>query len=345
MRATHLFRDDDELPSDRFDIQSLEKNKAYAQQMSADVAAGMRSFYQSMRIGVPDMDKAVTFWTKGCGALVLDTKLVNGVNVTRIGFGPQSIRRDDGAKFALEMVEGPSTRCEPQPASALRSSSLPSKATRSSFGALAHMPARITFTRARSPCPRSFETGGVLQYVQLAIPIFRLSQVMKNGGDIQSAYGWTQLTAPGGLPLRVHIDESRRDPFEFVALRTSSLKSSVAHYESLGLRKVDEKSGRKVELSINKNTIFENSDAYEPDREVGSILMSYGDKKAETGVLLLPPLKGAKLITGSNGAAADPMPPVMSFVGAPALDRPGPDGVLSVFTPIEEFEASLVKTA
>jgi len=69
----------------------------------------------------------------------------------------------------------------------------------------------------------------VLQYVQLAIPIFRLSQVMKNGGDIQSAYGWTQLTAPGGLPLRVHIDESRRDPFEFVALRTSSLKSSVAH--------------------------------------------------------------------------------------------------------------------
>jgi hypothetical protein len=208
------------------------------------------------------------------------------------------------------------------------------------------MPARITFTRARSPCPRSFETGGVLQYVQLAIPIFRLSQVMKNGGDIQSAYGWTQLTAPGGLPLRVHIDESRRDPFEFVALRTSSLKSSVAHYESLGLRKVDEKSGRKVELSINKNTIFENSDAYEPDREVGSILMSYGDKKAETGVLLLPPLKGAKLITGSNGAAADPMPPVMSFVGAPALvDRPGPDGVLSVFTPIEEFEASLLKTA
>ena len=115
MRATHLFRDDDELPSDRFDIQSLEKNKAYAQQMSADVAAGMRSFYQSMRIGVPDMDKAVTFWTKGCGALVLDTKLVNGVNVTRIGFGPQSFRRDDGAKFALEMVEGPSTRCEPQP--------------------------------------------------------------------------------------------------------------------------------------------------------------------------------------------------------------------------------------
>ena len=332
MRATHLFRDDDELPSDRFDIQSLEKNKAYVQQMSADVAAGIRSFYQGMRIGVPDMEKAVTFWTKGCGALVLDTKLVNGVNVTRIGFGPQSFRRDDGAKFALEMVEGPSTRCEPQP--------LDRRAFRAEQLSHPHMPACIAFT-PRSPCPRSFETGGVLQYVQLAIPIFRLSQVMKNGGDIQSSYGWTQLTAPGGLPLRVHIDESRRDPFEFVALRTSSLKSSVAHYESLGLRKVDEKSGRKVELSINKNTIFENSDAYEPDREVGSILMSYGDKKAETGVLLLPPLKGAKLIAGSNGAAADPMPPVMSFVGAPDLvERPGPDlgpdGVLSVFTPIED---------
>ena len=63
-------------------------------------------------------------------------------------------------------------------------------------------------------------------FFQLAIPVFRISQVMAFGGEIESAYGWTSLTAPGGLPLRVSIEETRRDPFEFIALRTSDLQSA-----------------------------------------------------------------------------------------------------------------------
>ena len=60
------------------------------------------------------------------------------------------------------------------------------------------------------------------------MPIFRMSQVMRFGGEIISAYGWTELVAPGGIPLRVSIDESRRDPFEFVALRTTSMDKARA---------------------------------------------------------------------------------------------------------------------
>jgi len=275
-----------------FDVAALERNKAFATQLSKDVAAGRQSFYQALRVGVPNMQEAVTFWTRGCGALVLDTRLVGGANVTRVGFGPQSFGQDDGAKFALELVEGASS---------------------------------------------SYEADGPLQYVQLAIPVFRLSQVMQYGGEITSAYGWTAVNAPGGLPLRVHIDNERRDPFEFVALRASNLKSAVAHYEELGFVKVDEKTNmRKLEFSINKNTIFENADATEVDREVGSILMGTGDKATNTGVLLLPPDKKK-----TRAAAADPMPPVMRFVGGTALaERPGPDGVVSIFEPPADFEAA-----
>ena len=42
----------------------------------------------------------------GAGALVLSTGLdATGANVTRIGYGSQSLMKEDGAKFALELVE------------------------------------------------------------------------------------------------------------------------------------------------------------------------------------------------------------------------------------------------
>ena len=58
-----------------------------------------------------------------------------------------------------------------------------------------------------------------LQYLQLALPVFRISQAMAYGGNIESAYGVDLVTAPGGLPLRVRIEDTRRDPFESGAYR------------------------------------------------------------------------------------------------------------------------------
>ena len=42
-------------------------------------------------------------------------------------------------------------------------------------------------------------------------------------------------------------------------------------------------------MNINSNTIFKDGDATEPEREVGSTLMSYGDPRLGASVLLLPP--------------------------------------------------------
>ena len=164
----------------RYDIGALRKNSAFAEELSREVGAGRSTFCRGMRVGVSNMDEAVVFWTRGCGAQVQSTRMVNGRNTTAIGFGSQSLRTEDGAKFSLELVEGEST---------------------------------------------AFADDHPLQYLQLAIPVFRLSQVREFGGELVSAYGWSEVIAPGGLPLRVRIDESRRDPFEVSGAPSASRPS------------------------------------------------------------------------------------------------------------------------
>ena len=127
-----------------------------------------------------------------------------------------------------------------------------------------------------------------------------------------------------------------------MALRTTDVKAAVKHYESLGLRKLSETNNRKKlrdrnSLSINSNSIFESGDALEPDRESGSVLMSYGEPSLTTGLLLLPPpQKKLRLDPG-------PMAPTLLFIGAPAegASPTALDGVSTAYTTADEFETSL----
>jgi len=277
-----------------YDIAALEKNRDYVKATAAKLDAGELRFCQRLTFPVPNMAEAVNFWTAGCGALILETAMVDGANVTRVGFGPESLRKDDGAKFSLEMVE-------------------------------AAEPSRIGSELA------------VVQYVQLAMPVFRLSRVMAAGGEINSAYGWTDLVAPGGLPLRVKIDETRRDPFEFVAMRTNNLEKTKKHYEALGMAVQQVETGkRKIQVSINSNSIFENTDPFEPERDKGSVLMGFDDRLTSAGVLLLPP---------KTRKALEPVPSAiaLNMVGAPAAPELGasPDGLRNVFVGLGDFESRL----
>ena len=282
-----------------FDIAKLENNTKYINRVRPRVESGEQRFSTRLSVPVPDMAAAVTFWTAGCGALLLDTRIVNGRNVTRIGFGPESLRKDDGGKFSLELIES----AEPS------------------------------------------QMGGenaVVQYIQLGMPVFRLSRVMATGGEIKSAYGWTDLVAPGGIPLRVQIDENRRDPFQFVALRCNDLKATIKHYEAHGMAVQQvEASRKKISFSINSNSLFEDTDAFEPEREKGATLMGYDEKLDSTGLLLLPSISRAKL--------AQPNPDFqLSVVGSRLSNAPAdvsPEGLRSVFLAEKDFEASLTQTA
>jgi len=282
-----------------FDIAKLENNTKYINRVRPRVESGEQRFSTRLSVPVPDMAVAVTFWTAGCGALLLDTRIVDGRNVTRIGYGPESLRKDDGGKFSLELIES----AEP-----------------SQMGA----------------------ENAVVQYIQLGIPVFRLSRVMATGGEIVSAYGWTELVAPGGIPLRVQIDENRRDPFQFVALRCNDLEATKKHYAAHGMAVQQvEASRKKISFSINSNSLYENTDAFEPEREKQSILMGYDEKLDSTGLLLLPPKSRSKLDKPNPNLQ-------LSVVGSKLSTAPpevSPDGLRSVFVAEKEFETALTQTA
>lgn len=166
----------------------------------------------------------------------------------------------------------------------------------------------------------------------MSSPIRRLSQVMAFGGEVISAYGWTELIAPGGIPLRVRIDETRRDPFEFIALRTGDLARAVAHYkQELGMSVVSETSSRK-QLQLTGRTLFANTDAIEPDREAGSTLLSFGDPSLAASLLLLKPKSRRSRLKASGTA--------LTVVGAgDARTALSPDGFESRLVSLAAFEA------
>jgi len=294
-----------------YDIKTLARNREYVEKIAPEIAAGRAARLTSFRLGVPDMAAAVTFWTGGVGAQVLDTRLgPDGRNVTRIGYGPQTLRAEAGAKFALELVEAP---------------------------------------RGGDLRPET----SVVQYLQLGVPTLRLSQLMNSGGDVVSAYGWTEVVAPGGLPLRVRIDETRRDPFEFVALRTANVKATVRHYEAMGMQVVgvsDNKRSLQVQGSYGLKLAKADGDddAFEPDRESGTVQLNYGDPSLSTGLLLLPPRK-LKATLGLGEPAAElrvvGVPPASAASMAAGGTYPSPEGLRMPFDAAEAFERSLPSEA
>ena len=88
---------------------------------------------------------------------------------------------------------------------------------------------------------------------------------------------------------------------------------------------------------------LQEGDAFEPEREIGSVYVGYGDPQSNTGLLLLPPLQG-KRPKPSLGAQGQPEP-TLRAVGAPpasasATER-SPDGLPVRFEDEDAYEGSL----
>ena len=75
--------------------------------------------------------------------------------------------------------------------------------------------------------------GTNIAYVQVGVPEYRISQMVKTGGNILDAYGIVNVISPSGLPFRGIIG-IRPDPLMFVALNCVNLKESREFYEQLG---------------------------------------------------------------------------------------------------------------
>ena len=122
-----------------------------------------------------------------------------------------------------------------------------------------------------SPAP-----GNNVAYLQLGVPTYRISQMVKYGGNVLDAYGWTNVICPAGLPLRAVIGVRTPDPFMFVALYCDDVNASAEFYESIGFARGDYPYARPND----------GMGQFEPPQPRGSIYVT--PSANSMGILLLP---------------------------------------------------------
>ena len=75
--------------------------------------------------------------------------------------------------------------------------------------------------------------GDSIAYLQLGVPQYRISQMVKYGGNILDAYGWVNAVCPAGLPIRAIVG-IRPDPIMFLAINCADVSQSEEFYSKLG---------------------------------------------------------------------------------------------------------------
>ena len=75
--------------------------------------------------------------------------------------------------------------------------------------------------------------GTNIAYLQLGLPMYRVSQMVKNGGNVLDAYGYVNVVSPSGLPIRSIVGISP-DPIMFLALNCPNVAEAQAYYQKLG---------------------------------------------------------------------------------------------------------------
>lgn len=69
--------------------------------------------------------------------------------------------------------------------------------------------------------------------MELGVPQYRISQMVKYGGNVIDAYGWVNVVSPAGLPVR-GIVGIRPDPIMFLAVNCVDVAKSEEFYNKLG---------------------------------------------------------------------------------------------------------------
>ena len=72
-----------------------------------------------------------------------------------------------------------------------------------------------------------------MAYLQLGVPQYRISQMVKYGGNVLDAFGWVNVVCPAGLPIRAIVG-IRPDPIMFLAINCIDITQSEEYYTQLG---------------------------------------------------------------------------------------------------------------
>ena len=176
---------------------------------------------QSLTIDVTDKsqyDETISFFTNAFeGMKVLrqrGSKAAGGVKETWLGFGPETLSIPPSFTIpvsSLSQYGGHASlhiRYDPSSTAPLY---------KRSSGEINNEPAR----------------GDNIAYLQIGVPMYRISQMVKNGGNVLDAYGWVNVISPAGLPVR-GIVGVRADPMMFLAVNCEDVGKSEEFYSKLG---------------------------------------------------------------------------------------------------------------
>lgn len=219
-------------------------------------------FAQHVTVQVPDMAAAIKFYVDGVGMKVLRTRAGPLFNTTVVGFGPEALEVPPSFLFG---VSSPSA-----------------------YGG--HFTVELNSQKdaegaGEEDADLFYDPGNGVQFLQVAMDSYRISQVVKAGGIIESGYGYLQVLSPGGLRLRL-LSGSRRDPPMFLAVKAKDMKRSIRWYtEIAGMAELPFPRAREA------------GSPFEPAQPKDSVFMAYEGEAF--GVLLVPAAKGETINPGS----------------------------------------------
>lgn len=267
---------------------------------------------QGLTVDVADrsqFDEMIAFMVDGFSGKILRQSTSGPVSEVWVGFGPEEMNIPDDFELPV--------------------SSFSKYGGHSSIHIRYDSQITEAFYRKGQDAP-----GDNIAYVQVGVQEYRISQMVKNGGNIIDAYGIVNVVSPSGLPFRGIIGISP-DPIMFIAINCASVNKSSEFYKQLGFTQQEYPYCRP-----NKGM-----GQFEPLQPKGSVYLA--PSKNSVGVLLLPVkkknvkpnpvLRSLNIVyQASEGTAVDPTSDLMIIAD--------PSTVPIAFQPYEVFEALEKKT-
>lgn len=215
----------------------------------------------TIRVADPSQLKSmISFLENGFDGVVLRRRIRGNVEEVWMGFGPEQL--------------------------SIPSNFTPGVSSFSKYGG--HASIRIiydsqtttAFYRTGDPKP----SGDNLAYLQIAVPGYRVSQMVASNAYIQDAYGFVNVISPSGLPVR-GIVGIWPDPMMLVAIRCVDVSTSRRFYEQLGF----------VEQNYPYSRPSNGTGPFEPAQPHNSVYLAPSPNSM--GILLLPTPKTSSRIT------------------------------------------------
>ena len=163
----------------------------------------------TIRVADQSQQKAmISFLEDGFDCEVIRKRIVGSIEETWLGFGPEQLRIPNDFQLPI--------------------SSFAKYGGHASIHLIYDAKETTPYYRIGDNAP-----GNNIAYLQMGVPTYRISQMVKNGGNIIDAYGLVNVISPSGLPIRGIVGISP-DPIMFLAINCVDVKQSQKFYEQLG---------------------------------------------------------------------------------------------------------------